>query len=133
MGGQISDTATLSGGNAPTGTLAFNVYGPGDTSCATSLRTLTATVSGDGTYTPAGGFRANNGAGTYRWIASYSGDVNNNAISGKCGDRGESTAVIDKPTLSTFTTPSVLVNNQISDTPSGRRNPVAQGPRHRGV
>ena len=28
-------------------------------------------------------------AGTYRWIASYSGDANNAPVAGKCNDAGE--------------------------------------------
>src|SRR5947208_10076258 len=31
--------------------------------------------------------------GTYYWIASFSGDVNNEAVEGKCGDSGESSLV----------------------------------------
>src|SRR2546425_6187025 len=32
-------------------------------------------------------------AGRYRWIASYSGDPNNNAVSTSCGDAGETSTV----------------------------------------
>src|SRR5574341_539600 len=35
--GTISDTATLAGGYNPTGTITFNLYGPNDASCATSI------------------------------------------------------------------------------------------------
>lgn len=35
--------------------------------------------------------------GTYRWIASYSGDANNNAVSGACDDAGESVVVTRRP------------------------------------
>lgn len=31
--------------------------------------------------------------GTYRWIASYGGNANNNAVSGSCNDAGETTTV----------------------------------------
>src|SRR5207302_2350617 len=44
---QVSDTATLAGGNAPTGTVTFELYGPGDTSCATNL------VAGNSAFTVA--------------------------------------------------------------------------------
>jgi len=75
-GGKISDSATLSGGFKPTGTITFKLYGPGDTTCQTAIATSTATVSGNGTYGSA--VFTTVGAGTYNWIASYGGDANNN-------------------------------------------------------
>src|SRR5205085_1181955 len=36
-GGQLSDTATLSGGIAPTGTMTFRLFGPDDASCTTAV------------------------------------------------------------------------------------------------
>src|SRR5438445_4992530 len=49
----IYDTATLSGGNAPTGTITFKLYGPGDTACRTALAAQgpPTNVNGNGTYT----------------------------------------------------------------------------------
>src|SRR5204862_3344717 len=32
--------------------------------------------------------------GTYYWVASYSGDANNNSDAGSCGDAGETSVVI---------------------------------------
>ncbi|HVT60217.1 MAG TPA: IPTL-CTERM sorting domain-containing protein [Thermoanaerobaculia bacterium] len=75
VGGSIADQATLSGGDRPTGTITFNLFAPGDTGCASSIFTSTKSVSGDGTYT-SDSFAALT-PGTYRWIASYSGDANN--------------------------------------------------------
>ena len=41
-------------------------------------------------------------AGTYRWRAFYSGDANNAAVSGGCGDTGENDTVIKaSPTIAT--------------------------------
>jgi hypothetical protein len=71
-GGNASDTAPLSGGFNPTGTITFRLYAPGDTGCATPIATRTGTVSGSGT--AASGNVAVGGVGTYRWVASYSGD-----------------------------------------------------------
>ena len=34
-----------------------------------------------------------NAAGSYFWIASYSGDANNDPVSGSCGDAGETSVV----------------------------------------
>jgi len=75
-GGKISDSAALSGGYNPTGTITFKLYGPGDTTCQTVLATSTATVTGSGTYGSA--VFTTVGAGTYNWVASYAGDANNN-------------------------------------------------------
>jgi len=84
-GGKISDSATLSGGFKPTGTITFKLYGPGDTTCQTAIATSTATVNGNGTYNSA--VFTTVGAGTYNWTASYGGDVNNNSAGPTaCGD-----------------------------------------------
>lgn len=90
VGGKISDTATLSGGNAPTGSITFNVYGPGDTTCSKSLATLASTsaVSGNGSYTSAQ--YTTTKVGTYRFIARYTGDGANSAVNTKCNDANES-------------------------------------------
>ncbi len=90
----INDSATLAGGTtspAISGTITFNLYGPGDTTCSGPvLYTDVVTVNGNGIYTTAsgdnpGGYSAS-ASGTYNWIASYSGDGNNVALSGVCGD-----------------------------------------------
>jgi len=86
VGGQISASATLEGATNPTGTIAFGVYGPGDSSCTNSLVNSTATVSGNGTYTSAP-FTATS-PGVYRWIAAYGGDgANPTAGPTSCSDR----------------------------------------------
>ncbi|MBE3013316.1 VWA domain-containing protein [Microbispora sp. NEAU-D428] len=82
-GGNVSDTATLSGGFHPTGTVTFQLFGPGDTGCATPIATRTGTVSGSGT--AASGTVTVGAAGTYRWTATYSGDDGNNSVTSPCG------------------------------------------------
>jgi len=75
-GSKVTDTATLSGGFQPTGTVSFNLYGPGDNTCArTPVFTSTVPVNGNGIY--ASGQFALNPAGSYRWMARYSGDAAN--------------------------------------------------------
>ena len=74
--------------------MTFKLYGPGDTTCtgATLVNESKAlgTVSGgvamvtSSDYTPTA-------VGTYRWIANYSGDAKNLAVSGACNDANEST------------------------------------------
>ena len=77
MGVTLNDSAVLSGGNSPTGTITFTlVYN------STTVDTETVTVTGNGTYsTPTGYTLPTTGTvtGTYQWNAAYSGDVNNNA------------------------------------------------------
>jgi len=98
VGSSMSDAATLSGGYTPTGTITFSLYGPADPSCTSSpLATLTASVAGAGTYNS--GSYTPTAPGTYHWIASYAGDGSNAAVSGACGDPGESVTVVDAPIL----------------------------------
>jgi len=63
-------------------------------------------------------------AGTYYWIASYSGDANNTPVSGSCGDIGES-SVVQPVTPGVTTHPAVLVINNDSATLTGLSNGVA--------
>src|SRR5207253_9264449 len=67
-GGQVSDTAHLTSGTNPTGTITFNLYGPDDATCGGAvIFSSTVPVSGNGDYSSAS-FTANV-AGTYRWVA----------------------------------------------------------------
>ncbi|MDQ6778793.1 MAG: Ig-like domain-containing protein, partial [Actinomycetota bacterium] len=116
VGGTISDSAVLSGGVSPTGTITFNVYGPSDATCS-SAPVFTSTVavnSGNGTY-GSGNFTPTS-PGTYRFVASYSGDTNNAAVSGTCGAAGES-VVVGKaaPTIVTTASAPVTVGGTMSD------------------
>jgi len=76
VGASITDVAHLTGGDDPTGTITWKLYGPNDNSCTgTPVNTAPVSVTGDGTYTsPA---LTPGTAGTYQWVASYSGDTNN--------------------------------------------------------
>src|SRR3989454_3711438 len=76
-GGSVNDVAHLTLGTNPTGTITFTLYGPNDATCTVVAFTDTKLVSGNADYTSSS-FTAIQ-AGTYRWIASYSGDLNNNA------------------------------------------------------
>ena len=93
VGGVISDTATLTSDFSPTGTITFKVFGPDNATCAgTPAFTSTATVNhGNGDYT-SGSFKPT-AAGTYRFVASYSGDDNNLAVSSTCNADRESVVV----------------------------------------
>src|SRR2546422_863356 len=72
-GGSVKDVAHLTLGTNPTGTISFPVYGPNDATCTVVAFTDTKPVSGNADYTSSS-FTAIQ-AGTYRWIASYSGDL----------------------------------------------------------
>ncbi len=127
VGQTISDTATLSGGVNPTGTITFNVFGPGDATCATApaFTSVTAVTAGNGTYSS--GTFTTTAAGTYRFVAAYSGDANNTAVTTLCNDANESVVVAPAaPALVTTASASVPVGAAISDTAtlSGGVNPA---------
>jgi hypothetical protein len=83
VGGVISDSATLANSYSPTGSITFKLYGPGDTTCAgTPLETVTKALGIPST--SSGSFQVT-AAGTYSWVASYSGDPDNNSATSACG------------------------------------------------
>ena len=84
---KLNDSATLSGGANPTGTVTFYLFAPGVTPNATdsnSVYTDTVTVTGNGTYSTATGTNPSGyvpaATGTYQWVAVYSGDAKNNGV-----------------------------------------------------
>lgn len=82
----MQDSAVLSGGYIPTGTITFYLFAPGITPNATNsnnVYTYTATVSGNGTYTT--GNYTPTAAGTYQWVAVYGGDGNNKPVTSPYG------------------------------------------------
>ena len=94
LGGEIWDTAVLSGGKEPTGEITFKLYGPNDAECdGQAVFTDDVDVDGNGDYV-SGKFTPE-AAGTYRWIATYSGDENNAGAEGKCNDANESVTVTE--------------------------------------
>jgi hypothetical protein len=87
--GKLTDSATLSGGYSPSGTITFTLYSPSNQLVYTDV----VTISGNGTYSTASGTNAGGylptAAGTYQWVASYSGDSNNNTVSEANGNEPE--------------------------------------------
>jgi uncharacterized repeat protein (TIGR01451 family) len=107
----LSDTAVLSGGFHPTGTLVFTLTGPGVFSFTTDV-----TVNGNGTYTastplPTAGLVA----GTYTWRVHYTGDHNNNPADDE-GAPIEQT-VVDPAAPSVVTTADPTGTIQLGSTP----------------
>jgi hypothetical protein len=81
----LNDEATLQGEN-PTGAITFSLFSPADPNCAGApFFTQTVPVSGNGTVSTSGGPVAN-GAGTWHWVVSYSGDTHNSPASSNCTD-----------------------------------------------
>jgi hypothetical protein len=76
-----------------TGTVTFTLF---DNSTCSGTAVFSATsggVSGSGTKTVTSADYTTAKAGTYYWIASYSGDSNNNPAVTSCGDTGETSTV----------------------------------------
>jgi hypothetical protein len=85
----LTDKATLSGGDDPTGTITFYLFGPSQGCTATPTvgsYTFSASVSanGDGTYGPVTGPIPST-TGTWEWVAVYVGNGNNNSADSGCG------------------------------------------------
>jgi len=116
LGGQVSATATVSGGQSPSGSVTFRLFGPNDASCSSvPVFTSTVPVSGDGSY-DSGSFTPAIGE-TYRWTATYSGDQSNNPASSACGAKG-GTVIVSRlnTTLDTTASGTVAAGGQVSDT-----------------
>ena len=74
-GNKLTDSATLSGGYNPTGTITFVLTNPN----GAVKDTEPVTVSGNGTYTVPTGFVPDM-AGIWHWVATYGGDSNNQSV-----------------------------------------------------
>ncbi len=95
-----SISATLAAGSAPTGTIAFTVFGPQSlppSSCASGGVTVgTAGVNGNGAYQSSAGFTPP-GPGEYWWYASYGGAAGDEPASSACGPLMAQTLVAAAP------------------------------------
>jgi hypothetical protein len=83
----FKDSATLSGlaGGSPSGTVSWKLYANNACAGTPLVSDGPVSVSGDGTYlTPNGATPTT--PGTYYWVATYSGDANNKAVSSGCAD-----------------------------------------------
>jgi hypothetical protein len=98
-GVNMNDTATLSGGYTPTGTITFTLYDPNNV----PVYVDNVSVNGNASYTTnvgdnAGGYSPTM-VGAYHWVASYSGDAHNSAVVG---------GFDDEPELATPASPSLV-------------------------
>lgn len=130
-GSAIMDSARLTGGFDPTGTVTFSLYGPGNANCSngdgsqTWLQQWVVAVNGDGSATvPSPGY-STTATGTYNWVADYSGDSDNMPAHSGCGAES---VVMGKasPTIVTSASAGGPVGTQIHDTAqvSGGVNPT---------
>jgi hypothetical protein len=113
----LTDSATLSGGLSPTGSITFTLFYNGGT---TPVDTETVTVNGNGTYTTPTGFTLPNTStvtGTYQWDTSYSGDANNNAVS-------DNNATNEQVTVNPANTGLITMPNPIAVTLGTTTQPV---------
>jgi hypothetical protein len=105
VGDAIADSATVSGGDGPSGKVTFVLYSSAtEQDSSTRLFTDTETLSG-GTATSA--TYATTAAGKDYWVATYVGDANNAAVSS-----GPS----DEPVTLSQATPSILTSEPTSVT-----------------
>jgi hypothetical protein len=131
--GIVQDTATVSAryNPQPGATVDFRLYGPGDVTCSGTPLFQSLNVTGY----PVGGGPVTSAAytppvaGTYRWRATYSGDVNNQPVTGACNAADETVTVTRAtPTITTSAAPNVTMGaGTLVDTAtvSQRSHPVA--------
>jgi Big-like domain-containing protein len=78
----VTDTAFVTGGNSPTGTVTFNIYTSSDTTCSNLLgpdgpiNLVDGSATSDVLELP---------PGDYEFTATYSGDANNPSVTSACG------------------------------------------------
>jgi hypothetical protein len=124
----VTDTATMTGGDNPTGSVTFTLYS--DTNCTQAV----SGVGGSGTISNSSASSAPtswtpNATGTYSWIASYPGDADNASSMTGCGDPNEQIVISQaRPSIATSASPtggSVGQQIALTDTASitGGSNP----------
>lgn len=96
VGESVSGSVALSGASSPTGSITFKLFGPDNLFCSGAPAfQASESVNGDGSYRSAA--FTPTAAGTYRWLASYSGDAGNHAVAGTCGEPGTLLTVLEGP------------------------------------
>ena len=96
----LSDSAKVTGGDNPGGTITFTLTAPDGTKT-----TETQTFSGDGTFSAPTPVLATQ-VGTYTWHASYGGDGLNNKAIDQGGSAEQVTTVQASPAISTTQMPA---------------------------
>ena len=122
LGASFDDTATLgsapTGATLPTGSVSFAVYGPGDPTCSaapvlksTQALDATGTTAVSGNFTPTG-------TGTYRVVATYTGDSDYDGAASSCADPAEAVDVgrAPLPIATAVAPPSITLGGSFADT-----------------
>jgi hypothetical protein len=132
VGMAITDSATVTGGINPTGSVTFELFGPSNTGCVsgedngqTWLQRWSVSINGDGLATvPAPGYTTT-AVGTYNWVAIYSGDADNLGARSTCGSESV-TFTRATPTITTVASKGGPIGTMIHDTAqvSGGMNPT---------
>ena len=102
VGNTLNDTASLTGGSSPTGSVTFKLYPPSDATC--SLTPIYTETDSTAPYATTTGF-ISNVAGTWHWTSDYSGDANNSPASSGCSAEPV-TINLASPTITTTASPS---------------------------
>jgi hypothetical protein len=131
--GTISDTATVIGRVDPKSpaTISFHLYGPEDPTCSKPpvFESLDLPYPLDGGSVTSAKFVPMM-AGTYHWIAFYSGDKTNSQSNGACGEPTE-TVVVAKatPLINQSSSPDVNLGADLSNAAvvNGLVNPQDNG------
>jgi hypothetical protein len=85
VGSSIADSATVTGGYNPTGTVTFNLHNSATVLLFTDTETLSGGMATSKGYTATA-------VGIDHWVATYNGDSNNNSVSS--GTAAESVSVV---------------------------------------
>ncbi len=94
----LKDSAMLSGGYNATGSITFTLYALDGTVVDREI----VSVHGDGTYITPNGYTLTASAtasGTYQWVATYSGDANNDGVASAPGSEPVSVASVAATTI----------------------------------
>ncbi|HSX53574.1 MAG TPA: hypothetical protein VLF90_04425, partial [Patescibacteria group bacterium] len=117
----LNDTASLSGGSAPTGSVTFNLFAPTDQSCTgTPAYTNTDPTA---PYATSPGFTSN-AVGVWHWTAHYAGDSDNNSADSACS--AEAVTVTAPPITRTlgFWQTHFTFTNSVYASSGGSSNPI---------
>ena len=109
VGGKVTDTATIASGANPTGVVVFKLFAPSDTNCTgTAVFTASRPVTGNGNYTTS--MFTPTTTGIYRWVTTYRGDANNNAVTDACNSDLESVTVTRATPVITWANPAPITH-----------------------
>lgn len=118
VGTALTDAATLTGGNHPTGTVVFKLF-PSVALCNAGTGAVYTSpaepLSASAPFTATSGSFSPTAVGTYQWQATYSGDTNNDDDSSECGSEP---VTISKtaPTIATAASAGGTAPVSVSDT-----------------